>query len=411
MELDLSFYKGKRVFVTGHTGFKGSWLCKMLTSAGAEVTGYALKLFTVPSLFDIATIETDVHSVLGDIRDYTTLKAVFDEAQPEIVFHLAAQPIVRDSYKDPIYTYGTNVMGTVNILECVRNSSCVKSILNVTTDKVYLNKEWTRGYQEEDELDGYDPYSNSKSCSELVTRSYKRSFLEKNGVKNKQELVERAHKYKEEHHMDLDDMRIGCIVLTEPFFFEKKDWINPINDWAPQIVQGKKYDTTVGEGKRVYKEVIKRLNFYTDSRYNKSMVIPKVKYYETTTKHRIGQGAFRVLVTDAYARRCAISGERALPVLQAAHIRAFSKDGLNEVNNGILLRSDIHTLFDRGYITISTDYKVMVGNRLKQDFGFCQNYYNYQDKTIYLPQNKTYYPLKEYLQWHMENVFKIRNNL
>ncbi len=182
MELDLSFYKGKRVFVTGHTGFKGSWLCKMLTSAGAEVTGYALKLFTVPSLFDIATIETDVHSVLGDIRDYTTLKAVFDEAQPEIVFHLAAQPIVRDSYKDPIYTYGTNVMGTVNILECVRNSSCVKSILNVTTDKVYLNKEWTRGYQEEDELDGYDPYSNSKSCSELVTRSYKRSFLEKNGV-------------------------------------------------------------------------------------------------------------------------------------------------------------------------------------------------------------------------------------
>ena len=178
----MSFYKGKRVFVTGHTGFKGSWLCKMLTSAGAEVTGYALKLSTVPSLFDIATIETDVHSVLGDIRDYTTLKAVFDETQPEIVFHLAAQPIVRDSYKDPIYTYGTNVMGTVNILECVRNSSCVKSILNVTTDKVYLNKEWTRGYQEDDELDGYDPYSNSKSCSELVTRSYKRSFLEKNGV-------------------------------------------------------------------------------------------------------------------------------------------------------------------------------------------------------------------------------------
>ena len=117
--------------------------------------------------------------MLGDIRDYTTLKAVFDEAQPEIVFHLAAQPIVRDSYKDPIYTYGTNVMGTVNILECVRNSSCVKSILNVTTDKVYLNKEWTRGYQEEDELDGYDPYSNSKSCSELVTRSYKRSFWKK----------------------------------------------------------------------------------------------------------------------------------------------------------------------------------------------------------------------------------------
>ena len=182
MEFDLSFYKGKRVFVTGHTGFKGSWLCKMLANAKAEVTGYALRLLTAPSLFDIANIETDIHSVIGDIRDYATLKTVFDEAQPEIVFHLAAQPIVRDGYKNPVCTYETNVMGTVNILECIRNSSCVKSFLNVTTDKVYLNKEWVWGYREDDELDGYDPYSNSKSCSELVTRSYQRSFFEKNGV-------------------------------------------------------------------------------------------------------------------------------------------------------------------------------------------------------------------------------------
>lgn len=177
MDFELSFYKGKRVFVTGHTGFKGSWLCKMLANAGAEVTGYSLNPPTTPSLFEIAEIENDVHSVIGDVRNYRELKAAFDEAQPEIVLHLAAQPIVRDSYKNPAYTYETNVMGTVNILECVRNSCCVKSFLNVTTDKVYLNKEWAWGYRENEELDGYDPYSNSKSCSELVTHSYKNSFF------------------------------------------------------------------------------------------------------------------------------------------------------------------------------------------------------------------------------------------
>lgn len=174
---DISFYKGKKVFVTGHTGFKGSWLCKMLVNAGAEVTGYSLNPPTEPSLFEIAGIADSITSVIGDIRDYNSLKEAFDEAQPEIVLHLAAQPIVRDSYKDPAYTYETNVMGTVNILECVRNSKCVKSFLNVTTDKVYLNREWEWGYREDEELDGYDPYSNSKSCSELVTHSYKRAFF------------------------------------------------------------------------------------------------------------------------------------------------------------------------------------------------------------------------------------------
>lgn len=177
MAFDLSFYHGKKVFVTGHTGFKGSWLCKMLVNAGAVVTGYSLNPPTEPSLFQIAGIEKDIHSVIGDIRDLAALKAAFDEAQPEIVLHLAAQPIVRDSYKAPVYTYDTNVMGTVNILECVRLSDCVKSFLNVTTDKVYLNKEWTWGYRENEELDGRDPYSNSKSCSELVTHSYKASFF------------------------------------------------------------------------------------------------------------------------------------------------------------------------------------------------------------------------------------------
>lgn len=176
-EFDINFYKGKRVFVTGHTGFKGSWLCKILSNADAVVTGYSLNPPTSPLLFQIAGIEQDVHSVIGDIRDYAKLKRAFDETKPEIVLHLAAQPIVRDSYKYPAYTYETNVMGTVNILECVRNSACVKSFLNVTTDKVYLNKEWAWGYRENEELDGYDPYSNSKSCSELVTHSYKNSFF------------------------------------------------------------------------------------------------------------------------------------------------------------------------------------------------------------------------------------------
>ena len=177
MENILEFYNGRRVFVTGHTGFKGSWLCKMLVNAGAKVTGYSLEPPTSPSLFNIANIASDVHSVIGDIRDLALLKTIFNEVQPEIVLHLAAQPIVRDSYRDPVYTYETNVMGTVNILECVLHFSCVRSFLNVTTDKVYLNKEWVWGYRENEELDGFDPYSNSKSCSELVTHSYKNSFF------------------------------------------------------------------------------------------------------------------------------------------------------------------------------------------------------------------------------------------
>ena len=179
---DINFYKGKKVFITGHTGFKGSWLCKILTNVGAEVTGYSLNPPTSPSLFEIAKIEDDIHSVIGDIRYLDSLKSVFDEAQPEIVLHLAAQPIVRDSYNDPRYTYETNVMGTVNICECVRKTKTVKSFLNVTTDKVYLNKEWNWGYRENEELDGYDPYSNSKSCSELVTHSYINSFFNEMGI-------------------------------------------------------------------------------------------------------------------------------------------------------------------------------------------------------------------------------------
>ena len=174
---NLNFYRDKRVFVTGHTGFKGTWLCRILVGVGAVVTGYSLPSPTQPNLFELAGLEGKMASVIGDIRDREKLMAAFQAAQPEIVLHMAAQPIVRDSYKDPAYTYETNVMGTVNILECVRLVPSVRSFLNVTTDKVYHNNECVWGYRENEPLDGFDPYSNSKSCSELVTHSYLNSFF------------------------------------------------------------------------------------------------------------------------------------------------------------------------------------------------------------------------------------------
>lgn len=174
---DLSFYKGKKVFVTGHTGFKGTWLVNILVLAGAEVTGYGLEPPTDPSLFNLTDTAKKIHSIIGDVRNRDLLiKAVMD-AQPEVVFHLAAQPLVRLSYREPAATYETNVMGTVNILEAVRATKSVRSFVNVTTDKVYENKEWLWGYRENENLCGFDPYSNSKSCSELVTYSYRNSFF------------------------------------------------------------------------------------------------------------------------------------------------------------------------------------------------------------------------------------------
>lgn len=176
--IDLEFYRGKRIFVTGHTGFKGAWLCRILVGAGAIVTGYSLEPPTQPNLFELAGLEGKMTSVIGDVRDREKLMAAFTAARPEIVLHLAAQPIVRDSYKNPAYTYETNVMGTVNILECVRRAEVPpRSVVNITTDKVYYNREWAWGYREDEPLDGFDPYSNSKSCSELVTHSYQSSFF------------------------------------------------------------------------------------------------------------------------------------------------------------------------------------------------------------------------------------------
>lgn len=176
-QFESKFYQNKKVLITGHTGFKGSWMCKVLINAGAKVTGYALEAPTDPSLFELCKLSDEMNSVIGDIRDLSRLQKLFEEVQPEIVIHMAAQPIVRESYKNPVYTYDVNVMGTVNVLECVRQCDSVKSFINVTTDKVYLNKEWEWGYRENEELNGYDPYSNSKSCSELVTSSYKNAFF------------------------------------------------------------------------------------------------------------------------------------------------------------------------------------------------------------------------------------------
>ena len=179
---DLSFYRGKRVLVTGHTGFKGTWLSKILTGAGAEVLGYSRCSEKDPNFFELSGVESELEHVRGDVRDYAHLQSVFDDYKPEIVFHLAAQPIVRESYAAPLETYETNVMGTVNVLECMRLTPSVRSAVIVTTDKVYRNNEWAWGYREDDVLDGFDPYSNSKSCAELAVASYRRSFFDSAGV-------------------------------------------------------------------------------------------------------------------------------------------------------------------------------------------------------------------------------------
>ena len=171
------FWQGKKVLLTGHTGFKGSWLSLWLQSLGAHVTGYALSPPTDPSLFEAADVSSGMTSIIGDIRDLDKLQAVFAEHQPEIVIHMAAQPLVRYSYVNPVETYSTNVMGTVNLLEAVRHCPSVKSVVNITTDKCYENREWAWGYRENESMGGYDPYSNSKGCAELVSSAYRSSFF------------------------------------------------------------------------------------------------------------------------------------------------------------------------------------------------------------------------------------------
>lgn len=177
-----SFWKNRRVLITGHTGFKGSWLSLWLQSLGADIAGFALAPPTNPSLFEVGRVSEEMRSIIGDIRDLDNLRSVFSDFQPEIVFHMAAQPLVRQSYTDPVETYSTNVMGTVNLLEAARQTPSVSAVVNVTSDKCYENREWVWGYRENEAMGGYDPYSSSKGCAELVTSAYRRSFLEKSGV-------------------------------------------------------------------------------------------------------------------------------------------------------------------------------------------------------------------------------------
>ena len=176
------FWRGKRVFLTGHTGFKGSWLSLWLQSLGAEVTGYALSPPTTPNLFEVAEVAQSMTSFIADIRDLPKLKKAMQTTQPDFVIHMAAQPLVRQSYADPVETYATNVMGSVHVLESVRNTPSVKAVVVVTTDKCYENKEWPWGYRENEPMGGHDPYSNSKGCAELVTAAYRSSFLQQQGI-------------------------------------------------------------------------------------------------------------------------------------------------------------------------------------------------------------------------------------
>jgi len=177
MVMNAGFWRGKRVLLTGHTGFKGSWLTLWLQSMGAQVVGYALAPPTNPSLFDIAKAGKGITSIIGDIRDPEHLRRVFAEHRPEIVIHMAAQPLVRYSYAEPVETYSTNVMGTINLLEVVRCTGSVRAVVNVTTDKCYENREWVWGYRENEAMGGYDPYSSSKGCAELVTAAYRNSYF------------------------------------------------------------------------------------------------------------------------------------------------------------------------------------------------------------------------------------------
>jgi CDP-glucose 4,6-dehydratase len=180
--VNTNFWNGKRVFLTGHTGFKGSWLSLWLQSLGVDLHGLALSPPTTPALFDEAKVGAGMSSTIGDIRDYKTVRDAITTCKPDIIIHMAAQPLVRYSYHAPIETYATNVMGAVHVLEAARQVGTAKAIVNVTTDKCYENKEWVWGYREDEPMGGYDPYSNSKGCSELVTSAYRRSFFQQSGI-------------------------------------------------------------------------------------------------------------------------------------------------------------------------------------------------------------------------------------
>lgn len=231
------------------------------------------------------------------------------------------------------------------------------------------------------------------------------AFGIKNGTRSLRELNDRINKYRLSNNMVQNNPQIGCIILTEPFYFDEENWIPVPADWKKSIVQGKTYSTDTEIGKRLYRDVQDRLNGYSSILREEPQGIA-ARYAESITKHRLGQGAFRVAVADAYQRRCAITGEKTLPVLQAAHIKPYSQEGPHQVSNGLLLKSDFHTLYDDGYITVDTDYRVNVSRRLHEDYGNGKDYYKYDgQKLLILPENSLELPSKQFLEWHNEHVY------
>ena len=226
------------------------------------------------------------------------------------------------------------------------------------------------------------------------------AFGEKNGTSSLLDLNIAIEKYRTRNNIVMQNPQIGCIILTDVFYFEKDEWIPAPESFSKSIVQGKRYYTENSDGLRLFQQVQERLEPVVD------LGAQAERYRESMTKHRLGQGAFRVVVTDAYQRRCAITGEKTLPVLEAAHIKPYSSDGPHSVNNGLLLKSDFHTLFDGGYITIDQDYRIDVSRRLHEDYGNGRDYYKYHgQKLLILPERTIELPSKEFLQWHNENVF------
>ena len=241
--MNQSFWKDKRVFLTGHTGFKGSWLSLWLQLLGAKVTGYALSPPSNPSMFEVAKAADGMKSNIGDIRDLNALQNAMHEANPEIVIHMAAQPIVRYSYANPVETYATNVMGSVHILEAVRNTKGVKAVVNVTSDKCYENREWVWGYREKEAMGGYDPYSNSKGCAELVTAAYRSSFFNPENYSN--------------HGVALASARAGNVIGGG-------DWAGDrlIPDFIRAIVAGDKVVIRSPNAIRPWQHVLEPLSGY-----------------------------------------------------------------------------------------------------------------------------------------------------
>lgn len=229
------------------------------------------------------------------------------------------------------------------------------------------------------------------------------AFGVKNGAYTLKEMRRRIEKYRKSTPSQIEDYEIGCILLEQPFFFPQAEWIPAPRDWSPSIVRGKGYDTASGEGKRVWNAVMLQAHAVNiplmaeeRARYGKPGLVSP----------RLGQGSFRIMVTDAYGRRCAVTNERTLPVLDAAHIKPYGENGPHDVRNGILFRSDVHTLFDAGYVTVSEDYRFEVSRRIKEEFENGKDYYALQGKHILLPSDKTAWPDKKFIQWHHENLFR-----